>query len=114
MADSDVKKMVILMVDDDEDYYVLAKQALAKSGCKADLIWLPDGEEGMNYLLRRGKYADSEQSRRPGVILLDMNMPRKNGIETLKEIKSNPVLHNIPVTMFTISRAEEHVVKSYE
>jgi len=108
----DKKKLLILMVDDDEDYFS-SSNSFWEMRAKSRACLACDGEECMNYLQRQGKYSDPVKSLRPGVILLDMNMPRKNGMETLKAVKIAPELCNIPVIMFTISRAEEHVESSY-
>ena len=67
----------------------------------------------MDYLHRRGKYADPSQAPRPGLILLDLNMPRKDGREALREIKADPDLRTIPVVVLTTSKAEEDIVRSY-
>jgi CheY-like chemotaxis protein len=111
---TDIKKepIVILMADDDDDDYLLTKKALAESKLLNTLVRVDDGEELLEYLLRRGKY--EKTAVRPGVILLDLNMPRKDGREALKEIKSNPSLSDIPVVIFTTSKAEEDIYRSYQ
>lgn len=110
----EVKKdpIVILMADDDDDDYLLTKKALKESKLLNTLIRVADGEELLDYLNGRGKYEGV--AVRPGVILLDLNMPRKDGREALKEIKSNPKLHDIPVVIFTTSKAEEDIYRSYQ
>lgn len=107
------KPITILMADDDEDDFLLAKRALKQSKLLNDLIRVEDGEELMDYLMARGDYAN-KPTPRPGVILLDLNMPRKDGREALKEIKSHPDLRDIPVVVFTTSKAEEDVYRSYQ
>jgi CheY-like chemotaxis protein len=109
-----VKKapIVILMADDDDDDYLLTKKALKESKLLNTLIRVSDGEELLDYLKRRGDYTDS--AVRPGVILLDLNMPRKDGREALREIKADPELHDIPVVIFTTSKAEEDIYRSYQ
>lgn len=111
---NEVKKdpIVILMADDDDDDYLLTKKALKESKLLNTLIRVSDGEELLEYLTAKGKYEKTAQ--RPGVILLDLNMPRKDGREALKEIKSNPDLRNIPVVIFTTSKAEEDIYRSYQ
>lgn len=104
--------IVILMADDDDDDYLLTKKALAESKLLNTLIRVSDGEELLDYLNERGDY--KEGAVRPGVILLDLNMPRKDGREALKEIKSNPKLQNIPIVIFTTSKAEEDIYRSYQ
>lgn len=75
---------------------------------------MEDGEELMDYLHRRGPYTDPQRSPRPGLILLDLNMPRKDGREALEEIKSDPVLRRIPVVVLTTSNAEADILRSYD
>ena len=106
--------IVILMADDDADDRMLARDALEESRVLNDLRFVEDGEELMEYLTRKGKYADIEDSPRPGLILLDLNMPKKDGREALKEIKSDPNLRRIPVVIMTTSKAEEDVFRSYD
>ncbi len=107
------KAITILMADDDDDDYLLTKKALAETKLANTLIRVEDGEELMEYLKQRGKYENVDVSR-PGMILLDLNMPRKDGRETLKEIKSDPELRDIPVIIFTTSKAEEDIFRSYQ
>jgi CheY-like chemotaxis protein len=106
--------IVILMADDDDDDFLLTQKALQQSKLLNTLCRVRDGEELMEYLHRRGQYADGGACGRPGVILLDLNMPRKDGREALKEIKSDPDLCDIPVVVFTTSKAEEDIYKSYQ
>ena len=105
--------IVILMADDDDDDFMLTQKALNESKLLNTLIRVKDGEELLDYLLKRGEYT-SENTQRPGVILLDLNMPRKDGREALKEIKSNPDVRDIPVVVFTTSKAEEDIYRSYQ
>lgn len=105
--------IVILMADDDDDDYVLTQKALKESKLLNTLIRVNDGEELLDYLLRKGEY-NEENSVRPGVILLDLNMPRMDGREALREIKTNPAISNIPIVVFTTSKAEEDIFKSYQ
>ena len=107
------KEIVILMADDDDDDFLLTRKALEESKLLNTLIRVKDGEELLDYLLKRGNYETAEVER-PGVILLDLNMPRKDGREALKEIKSNPELSEIPVVIFTTSKAEEDIYRSYQ
>ena len=105
--------ITILMADDDDDDFLLTKKALAESRLANTLVRVEDGEELLDYLKRRGRYENSDVVR-PGMILLDLNMPRKDGRETLKEIKSDPELKDIPVVIFTTSKTEEDVFRSYQ
>lgn len=106
--------VTILMADDDEDDCMLAREALTESRLTTDLHFVKDGEELMDYLYKRGKYATPSVSPRPGLILLDLNMPRKDGREALREIKADPQLRQIPIVIMTTSRSEEDVYSSYE
>lgn len=108
------KLISILMADDDEDDRQLALEALHKSKLVNELRFVKDGEELMDYLHHRGQYADPATSPRPGIVLLDLNMPRKDGREALKEIKSDPELRRIPVVILTTSDTEEDIIRSYD
>lgn len=101
------------MADDDDDDYMLTKKALGESRLLNTLVRVRDGEELLDYLNRRGEYTP-ENAPRPGVILLDLNMPKMDGREALREIKSNDSLKNIPVVVFTTSKAEEDIYKTYQ
>ena len=104
--------IVILMADDDDDDYLLTKKALKESKLLNTLVRVSDGEELIDYLKGRGQYDDTVL--RPGVILLDLNMPRKDGREALKEIKADANLRDIPIVIFTTSKAEEDIYRSYQ
>ncbi len=108
------KQITILLADDDEDDRLLAKDALLESRLANQLHMVRDGEELMDYLMRRGDYSDPAASPRPGVILLDLNMPRMDGREALREIKSDPALRSIPVVVLTTSKAEEDIYRTYD
>lgn len=108
------KPITILLADDDPDDRMLAQDALSESRLANDLRFVQDGEELMDYLLRRGAFSDPEKSPRPGLILLDLNMPRKDGREALREIKSYPHLRQIPVVVLTTSKAEEDIYRTYD
>lgn len=107
------KPITILIADDDADDRMMIKDALHENRLMNDLRFVQDGEELMDYLLRRNKYKDAETSPRPGLILLDLNMPRKDGREALKEIKSHAEIKTIPVVVLTTSKAEEDVYRTY-
>ena len=104
----------ILMADDDPDDRLLAERALHEYRLKNGIRFVEDGEELMDYLYRRGKYSAPGAAPTPGLILLDLNMPRKDGREALAEIKRDPVLHKIPVVVLTTSKAEEDIVRAYD
>ncbi|HLM66949.1 MAG TPA: response regulator [Longimicrobium sp.] len=105
---------IILMADDDDDDYFLVRDALAGTRLANDLRRVSNGVELMEYLRRQGRYADAALSPRPGVILLDLNMPLMDGREVLEQLKSAPDLRRIPVVVMTTSQAEEDVSGSYD
>lgn len=105
---------IILMADDDDDDCLLARDALAESHIPGELHFVKDGEELMEYLFRRGRYPQGTEAPRPGLILLDLNMPLKDGREALREIKSDPDLRRIPVVVLTTSKADTDVGSVYE
>ena len=113
MKNQNSKPVTLLLAEDDPDDRLLAQQALEKSRLVSDLRCVEDGEELLDYLRRRGKYADPKQSPRPGLILLDLNMPRKDGREALHEIKNDPKLRAIPIVVLTTSKSEEDVARTY-
>lgn len=106
-------KIVILMADDDEDDRLLAEEAFKESRIRNDLRFANDGEELMDYLYQRGEYAKPGAAPRPGLILLDLNMPKKDGREALEEIKSHDSFRHIPVVILTTSRDEADIIRSY-
>ncbi|MEN6545405.1 MAG: response regulator [Armatimonadia bacterium] len=106
--------ITLLIADDDLEDCMMMREALEESHLANDLRFVHDGEELMAYLRREGKYSTPGEAPRPGLILLDLNMPRKDGREALGEIKADPQLHAIPVVVLTTSRAEEDVYRSYE
>jgi len=108
------KGITILLAEDDADDRLLVKEALAEGRVLNELRAVGDGEELLDYLRRRGRYADPEESPRPGLVLLDLNMPRKDGREALREIKGDPDLKRIPIVVMTTSKAEEDIVRSYD
>jgi len=113
-----LRPCTILMADDDPDDRLLVKDALSEckeeAGVAEQLRFVDDGEDLMDYLLRRGRHSEEENSPRPDLILLDLNMPRKDGREALREIRCHPDLKSIPVVIFTTSRAETDIKLVYE
>lgn len=107
------ESITILMADDDSDDRMLTRDALEESRLSNDLRFVEDGQELMDYLHRRGAYA-LEEPPRPGLILLDLNMPRKDGRQALQEIKADPELRRIPVVVLTTSKAEEDILRTYD
>jgi two-component system response regulator len=108
------KPITILMAEDDPDDRMMTREAFEESRLANDLRFVEDGVELMDYLCRRGKYANPNDAPRPGLILLDLNMPRKDGREALQEIKADPKLKNIRVVILTTSKAEEDILRSYD
>ncbi len=107
--------ITILMADDDEEDCALTKEAMTDARLANAMRFVHDGEELLDYLYRRGAYdGGGTEAPRPGVILLDLNMPKKDGREALGEIKSDPDLQQIPVCVLTTSAAEEDVFRSYD
>lgn len=102
------------MAEDDEDDRMFVKEAWDENCLNNDLRFVTDGEELMDYLRREGEYAEKGAAPRPGLILLDLNMPRKDGRQALKEIKKDPELRRIPVVVLTSSEAEEDIVRTYD
>src|SRR5438876_5266817 len=108
------KPSVIVMAEDDLDDRLLVKDALAETNWEADLRFVDNGEEMMDYLSHTGKYADASSAPRPSLILLDLNMPRKDGREVLREMKNRSDLKRIPVVILTTSKADTDIEKMYE
>lgn len=104
--------LTILLADDDPDDRLMVREAFEENHLLNPLVAVEDGEELMDYLYARGKFANV--AVRPNLILLDLNMPRKNGIEALREIKSDPSLRTIPVIVLTTSKAEEDILRTYD
>lgn len=108
------KPITILMAEDDPDDRKMTKEAFAESHLNNDLRFVEDGVELLDYLCRRGKYVDPASSPYPGLLLLDLNMPRMDGREALREIKKDPRLKNLRVIILTTSKAEEDIHRSYD
>jgi CheY-like chemotaxis protein len=106
------QSIVILIADDDPEDSDLAVEALRESRLRNDVRVVSDGEELMEYLRQSGRYTP-ETAPKPGLILLDLNMPKMDGREALAQIKSEPELRTIPIVVLTTSQAEEDVYRSY-
>jgi CheY-like chemotaxis protein len=102
------------MADDDREDQMLARDAFDEARLTNSLRFVQDGEELLDYLYRRGPYETPGAAPKPGLILLDLNMPRKDGREVLREIQADPVLRRIPIVVLTTSKAEEDILRSYE
>lgn len=105
--------ITLLLADDDPDDRLLVEDALEEGRLLVDLRWVEDGEELMDYLHRRGRYADPSTSPCPDLILLDLKMPRKGGHQALEEIKGDPELRRVPIVVLTTSKAEEDIARAY-
>ncbi|MFC5269792.1 response regulator [Adhaeribacter terreus] len=108
------KSIVILIADDDAEDRMLVKDALDEGRLKNDIHFVENGEELIDYLHNRGRFSDKDKFPTPGLILLDLNMPKKDGREALKEIKNDPHLRLIPVVVLTTSKAEEDILRTYD
>ena len=103
----------ILLVEDNPDDIAITKRALKEARIVNKLCIVRDGQEALDFLKRQGEYTDPAKSPRPGLILLDINLPKINGLEVLKQIKADDDLKGIPVVMLTVSRRDEDIVKGY-
>jgi CheY-like chemotaxis protein len=110
----DNKLITVLIADDDPDDRMLAQEAWEENRLVNDLHFVEDGEELMDYLHRRGRYTHLADAPLPALILLDLNMPKKDGREALWEIKADPHLRRIPIVVLTTSEAEEDILRSYD
>lgn len=108
------RSIQLLMAEDDPDDRLLARDALAESRLANDLKIVEDGEKLLDYLYRRNRFADPVTSPRPDLMLIDLNMPRKDGREAIKEIKADPDLRRIPIVVLTTSQSDEDVCRSYD
>ena len=108
-----MKPILILLVEDNPDHVLIITRALQKNNVLNEVRVVEDGQEALDYLYRRGKYADPDAAPRPGLILLDIKLPKVDGFEVLRRIKSDAVLKMIPVIMLTSSDQEADIVRSY-
>ena len=108
------ESLTILVADDDEDDRSFIRKAWEKARAANNLRFVEDGEELTEYLNHTGRYSDPASAPRPAVILLDLNMPKKDGREALREIKVNPELRRIPIIVLTTSKADEDICRSYD
>jgi two-component system response regulator len=101
----------VLLVEDDEGDVLMTREALQEGNVVSNLRVARDGVEAVDMLFQRGMYADTS---RPDLVLLDLNLPRKDGLQVLAEIKAEPAIKRIPVVVLTTSEAEEDIVRSYD
>jgi CheY-like chemotaxis protein len=114
MKNENKKQIPILVADDDLDDCEMIRDALKESRLLNEVFFVHNGEELMDYIHHRGKFVDGNRFPMPGLILLDLNMPKKDGREALKEIKSDPRLKQVPVVVLTTSQAEEDIFRTYD
>jgi CheY-like chemotaxis protein len=115
MAERNKIPISILICDDDEDDRLLTREAIEAAHITNRVNFVEDGEQLMDYLNQRGEYAgETGKAPRPGLILLDLNMPKMDGREALKRIKEDPRFREIPVVVLTTSRLDHDVVQSYK
>ena len=105
---------VVLMAEDNKHDIVAAKRAWKQNNIKNPLHIVKDGEECLDYLLRKGKYAEPDSPPRAGILLLDVNMPKMDGLSVLREIRATETLRRLPVVILTTSDLEEDRIKSYD
>lgn len=113
MSSQSLQPVKILLVEDNLQDIEITRRAFAKGRVKNELIVVRDGQEALDYLYRQGKYKDPASSPRPGMILLDLNLPKVGGMEVLRQIKKDEALKSIPVIVLTASPREEDVVRTY-
>ena len=104
--------MTILIADDDADDRMFLEQAMRQNGYNQCIQFVEDGEDLMAYLRRQGRYNELNAPW-PNMLILDLNMPRKNGFQALSEIKNDPELRRLPVVVMSTSSADEDVIKTY-
>lgn len=107
------QSIYIMLVEDDEGHQLLIRENLRAGGIVNELIEMHDGQEALDYLFRRGKYQDPAKSPRPGLILLDIKMPKMDGFGVLEKIKSDPQLRMIPILMLTSTDDQVEVNRCY-
>lgn len=114
MQEPEGKPFEILLVEDNEDHAAAVQRSLRKHRVANRITHLKDGEEALNYLFRRGAYKDPDVSPRPWIVLLDLRLPKVDGMDVLREIKQSESLHRIPVVVLTSSDAEKDIAQASE
>lgn len=109
-----MEEKVILLVEDNPDDVVLTKMALQKSRIVNQLVVAEDGEEALDYLFGQGKYSGRDSGQLPEVVLLDLKLPRVDGLEVLKQVRANPKTSLLPVVVLTSSAEDQDIIKSYK
>ncbi len=108
------REVNILLVEDNSDHAELTLKVLKDGNLLNEIFWVKDGEEALDFLYRRGRYADATSAPRPEVILLDIRLPKADGHEVLRRIKTDEALRAIPVVMLTTSEREDEICQSYQ
>ena len=103
----------ILLVEDNPDHVMLIKNVLEENNLRNEIYVVTDGQEALDYMYHRGKYADESKVPRPGLILLDLKLPKVDGFEVLSQLKSDPELKSIPIIILTTSSQDEEIVRGY-
>jgi CheY-like chemotaxis protein len=109
----EARKATVLLVEDNPDHAMLAMKAFKKGNLTAEVFWVKDGQEALDFLARHGQWAEPGAAPRPGLILLDIHLPKVNGHEVLRQIKNDPSLRTIPVVMLTTSAGPDDLAASY-
>jgi two-component system response regulator len=109
-----LRSMNILIADDDPDDRLMIREALNQSIASSQVFGVEDGEDLLDFLYNRGQYTKNDAKQMPDLILLDLNMPKKNGLEALKDIKADPMLRHIPIVILTTSKEEEDIYRTYD
>ena len=110
---TDEKTFVVLLVEDEAAHAELVRRGFEEAGGRYRLMHVADGESALDYLFRRGLYAEAEASPRPHMVLLDLRLPRKEGFDVLEEVKASVVMRDIPVVILTASQAQEDAARAY-
>jgi CheY-like chemotaxis protein len=110
----DAKPRVVLLVEDDLDHAELIRRSLQSSRVDSEIYHVVDGESALDYVFRRGEYADRKKTPRPYLILLDLRLPKIDGLEVLREIKGANELHHVPVVILTTSEAQTDITRAYD
>jgi CheY-like chemotaxis protein len=114
MAESDNGIPVVLLVEDNPDHAELVVRAISEHDVAARVVHVADGEAALDYLLRRRNYADPETSPRPRLILLDLRLPRVDGLEVLRAVKESPELRTVPVVVLSTSEASVDLARAHD
>jgi CheY-like chemotaxis protein len=114
LSNGGTRPITILMADDDEEDRDLARDALQNARLAHEMKFVVDGQDLLDYLRREGRYSGAADTPRPGIILLDLNMPKKDGREALAEMKADETLRSIPVVVLTTSRDDDDIIRTYD